>query len=137
MRTNARRNESGFTLAEIMLVIAILGILASVVFPRLTGRTQEARVQAARLQLENLAMALDAFEHDCGRYPGTGEGLAALREAPGNVSGWKGPYIRKRLPSDPWKNAYVYRFPGTQTDYDLISMGPDGHEGGSDDLSAN
>jgi general secretion pathway protein G len=136
---NGRRllkGRQGFTLAEIMLVIAIIGILASVVVPRLTGRTQEARTQATRLQIENFVMALDAFEHDCGRYPGTDEGLEALREAPSGATGWKGPYLRKRVPLDPWRNAYRYRYNGAPADYELLSMGPDSREGGSDDLSA-
>lgn len=131
-----RGNGGGFTLAEIMLVVAILGILVGVVLPRMTGRTKEARTQAARLQMENLSMALDAFEYDCGRYPTTQEGLAALREAPAGAANWKGPYLKKAAPVDPWNNAYVYSVPGRQTsDYDLSSMGPDGEEGGPDDLA--
>src|SRR4051812_24363372 len=98
---NQRR--SGLTLAEIMLVVAILGILVSVVVPRLTGRTQEAQIQTARLQIENLATALDAFEYDNGRVPTTQEGLEALRQPPGGLPNWKGPYLKKSVPLDPWK----------------------------------
>lgn len=127
--------KGGFTLIEIMLVIAILGILVGVAVPRLTGRTEEARVQAARLQIENLGLALDAFEYDCGRYPTTHEGLAALREAPGPMPGWKGPYLKKTVPTDPWKNPYVYLSPGSRNkDYDLYSWGSDQQDGGGDEI---
>lgn len=129
-----KRNK-GFTLAEIMLVIAILGILVSVVLPRLTGRTQEARAQTTRLQLENLGAALDAFELDCGRYPSSDEGLDALRVAPRDATGWRGPYLKKAVPADAWKNSYVYVFPGRHnTDYDLYSRGPDQQDGTNDDI---
>lgn len=124
-----------FTLAEIMLVVAILGILAAVVVPRLTGRSQEARLQATKLQIENIGTALDAFEYDCGRYPSTTEGLEALRRAPSGTSNWKGPYLKKSLPVDPWNNAYVYVSPGARNqDFDLYSMGADQREGGGDDI---
>lgn len=125
----------GFTLVEIMLVVAILGVLVSVALPRLTGRTQDARLQAARLQIENLGMALDAFEYDCGRYPTTSEGLEALTAAPGGAAGWKGPYMKKRAPTDPWRVAYAYARPGVRgSDYDLYSFGPDQRQGGGDDV---
>lgn len=131
----SRRREEGFTLIEIMLVVAILGVLVSVALPRLTGRTQEARIQAARLQIENLGMALDAFEYDCGRYPSSSEGLEALQSSSGGWPNWKGPYLKKRMPLDPWRNPYVYVSPSLQgRDYDLFSYGPDGKEGGGDDI---
>lgn len=122
-----------------MLVIAILGILVGVAVPRLTGRTEEARVQAARLQIENIGLALDAFEYDCGRYPFTSEGLEALREPVPSLSGWKGPYLKKSVPLDPWKNAYTYVSPGSRNrDYDLYSKGPAGlgplNQGGADEI---
>ncbi len=127
--------QKGFTLAEIMLVVAILGILVSVVLPRMTGRTKEARIQATRLQMENISMALDAFEYDCGRYPTTQEGLEALRENPAGAQNWKGPYLKKAVPLDSWSNPFIYLSPGSRNpDYDLASAGPDGQEGGPDDL---
>jgi general secretion pathway protein G len=130
-----KKSQAGFTLAEIMLVIAILGILVSVVLPRLTGRTQEARAQTTRLQIENMSVALDAFELDCGRYPTGEEGLEALRLAPGGVPGWKGPYLKKAVPTDAWKNPYMYTAPGQHnTDYDLFSKGPDQQEDTNDDI---
>jgi general secretion pathway protein G len=130
------KHRSGFTLVEIMLVVAILGVLASVAVPRFAGRTQEARMSAARLQIENLSAALDAFEFDCGRYPTTSEGLDSLLKAPAGIESWKGPYLKKRVPLDPWNRAYLYQSPGeTQLDYDIISFGIDGKEGGGDDIS--
>jgi general secretion pathway protein G len=128
-------SQRGFTLAEIMLVLTILGILVGIVVPRFTGRTEEARRQAARVQVENLSAALDAFEYDCGRFPSTTEGLRSLRESPPGVRRWKGPYLKKSLATDPWNNPYLYVSPGRRnTDFDLSSAGPDGVEGGDDDI---
>lgn len=130
------RNKNGFTLAELMLVVAILGILVSVVLPRMTGRTKEARHQAARLQMENISMALDAFEYDCGRYPTAQEGLEALHQQPSGLNPWKGPYMKKAVPFDPWNKPYTYASPGNKnTDFDLSSGGPDLQEGTADDIS--
>lgn len=131
-----RHRHQGFTLAEIMLVVAIIGILVSVVVPRFSGRTQDAKLQTTRLQIENISMALDAFEYDCGRYPTSQEGLEALRQAPSSLRQWKGPYLKKSVPLDAWKNTFVYRVPGRKNpDFNLASMGPDGREGTADDIS--
>lgn len=128
--------SGGFTLIEIMLVVTIIGILAAVVVPRLVGRSDEARISAAKLQIDNINLALDAFNLDTGRFPATEEGLESLRTKPGNVQAWKGPYLKKNVPKDPWGNAYIYRCPGTHgPDYDMQSNGPDGVEGGGDDIA--
>jgi len=126
--------RKGFTLVEVLIVVIILGILASLVVPRLAGRTQEARRAAARSDIEGgVALALDLYEADTGRYP---DRLEALVRKSGGVTNWKGPYLKKGLPKDPWGNVYIYRFPGTRnTDYfDLFSVGPDGQEGTEDDI---
>lgn len=126
-------NKKGFTLIEMMLVVVIISILVTVVLPRLTGKTEQARISAAKLQIETIGMALDSFELDNGRYPNTTEGLNGLRVNPGNLKKWNGPYLKKDIVTDPWGNAYVYASPGTHnTDYDLHSLGPNGVEGGDD-----
>lgn len=130
------KNRKGFTLIEIMLVVVIISILVTVVLPRLTGRTEQARNSAARLQIETTGLALDAFELDNGRYPTTSEGLQALRINPNNAKKWNGPYLKKDIPQDPWGNEYVYVCPGAHnSDYDLYSYGPNGVEGGGDDIA--
>lgn len=128
------KQRNGFTLIEIMLVVIILGVLAAMVVPRLTGRSDEARRSVAKTDIEsNLALALDLYETDTGSYP---QQLADLLKAPSDVQNWKGPYLKK-LPLDPWGHPYVYKYPGAHnTDsYDLLSMGKDGAEGGTDDIT--
>jgi general secretion pathway protein G len=133
-RTSQTR-ASAFTLIELLLVLVILAVLAAVVVPKFTNRSEQARITAAKTDIAALETALGTFEVDCGRYPTAEEGLRALVEAPGNVQGWHGPYISRGVPSDPWGNAYVYHYPGTHNPngFDLYSMGPDGREG-TDDL---
>ena len=130
------RNKKGFTLIEIMLVVTIIGILAAVVLPRLVGRGEEARISAAKLQIENLCLAFDTFELDNGRYPTTDEGINALLTVPSNAKNWKGPYLKKDIKNDPWGKPYGYKCPGTHNkDFDLLSFGADGVEGGTDDIT--
>ncbi|HAZ09841.1 MAG: type II secretion system protein GspG [Omnitrophica bacterium GWA2_41_15] len=129
-------NKKGFTLIELMLVVIIIGVLVSMVVPRLAGRSEEARIAAAKADINaNISVALDLFELDNGKYPTTDEGLPALRAKPGSASNWKGPYLKKE-PVDPWGKKYIYRSPGEHNpDYDLYSYGPDVKEGGSDDIT--
>jgi len=131
-----RGGRGGFTLIELLLVLVILAALAALVVPKFTKRSQEAKVTAAATDISNIGVALSAFEIDCGRYPTGEEGLRALLEQPGNANSWKGPYIEKGMPTDPWGSPYFYRCPGQHrpSDYDLYSFGPDGEEGGGDDI---
>jgi general secretion pathway protein G len=130
MKEEARRRERGFTLVEILIVMIIIGLLAALVGPKLFGKVSGAKLKAAKAQIELFGTALDTFRLDVGRYPTTEEGLKALREKPSGAEGWQGPYLPKEIPVDPWSRAYVYRSPGEHGDYDLISYGLDGVEGG-------
>jgi general secretion pathway protein G len=130
MKKREKRRENGFTLIEILVVIIIIGLLAALVGPRLFGKVSTAKLSAAKAQIELFGTALDTFRLDVGKYPTTEEGLKALREKPSGVEGWNGPYLPKEIPLDPWKKPYIYKSPGEHGDYDLISYGLDGVEGG-------
>jgi general secretion pathway protein G len=125
-----------FTLIELLLVLVILASLAVIVVPKFTGRSQQAKVTAAQTDIAHLETALDAFEVDNGRYPTTEEGIGALVENPPDLLNWKGPYIKRGVPNDPWGNPYLYHCPGryNTSGYDIYSMGPNGQEGGDDDI---
>ena len=125
-----RRKEHGFTIMELVVVIIIIGLLAAFVAPKFFGKVSEAKLKAAKAQIELFGTALDALRLDVGRYPSTDEGLRALREKPSGMESWKGPYLPKEIPMDPWGKAYVYKSPGEHGDHDLISYGLDGSPGG-------
>lgn len=126
----ARRRDAGFTLIELLMVMAIIGLLAAIVAPKLMNKFSGAKQQAAQAQISNFSAALDAFRLDVGRYPTSDQGLQALRVQPDNAPLWDGPYLQKQLPFDPWKNEYVYKCPGDHAEFDIISYGADGKEGG-------
>ena len=135
MRATRKDMRAGFTLIELLLVLVILGVLAAIVVPKFTGRSEQARIAAARTDIANLAKMFALFEQDTGRYPSSDEGFAALLVAPSSVTNWQGPYIKRNaVPVDPWGRNYVYRFPGQQNvnGYDIFSLGPDGREGNDD-----
>jgi general secretion pathway protein G len=128
------RPRSGFTLIEILVVIAVISILASLVSPMVFRNVGDARMSTAEAQIEILSLALDAFRLDVGRYPTTEEGLHVLRDiAPqDSLPGWRGPYLRREVPLDPWDRPYVYVSPGNANPdlYDLLTLGRDGDAGG-------
>lgn len=121
----------GFTLLELLVVLAILGLLAAFVAPRYFEQLGRSNTKVAQAQLQALADALDHYRVDVGRYPSTEQGLAALVTAPAGEARWQGPYLRRGLPMDPWGRAFLYTGPRAGQDVVLRSLGRDGTAGGS------
>lgn len=133
MNTINMNRQLGFTLIEIIVVVVIIGILATFIAPKFLGRTDEARVVKAKQDIQALESALDLYKLDNYTYPTTEQGLDALVNQPTSdpvPSNWKsGGYIKK-LHKDPWQRDYLYLYPGEQGEYDIYSLGADGIEGG-------
>lgn len=131
--TRMKKNEAGFTLIEIMVVVIILSLLAGIIIPRIVGRPEEARRTKAVVQIKQLEGALSLFKIDNGFYPSTEQGLEALVSPPTTgetPQNFKESGYMKKIPADPWGYQYAYLSPGEHDDYDLISFGADGEEGG-------
>lgn len=135
MKEHADKFSKGFTLLELLVVLVIVGLLVGIVGPRLFGNVSKSEITTARAQIDVLSKALDQFRLDVGRYPSSQEGLAVLVTPVSGEARWRGPYLRKDVPPDPWGMPYQYKYPGSKQsdDFDLYSFGPDKTPGGSGD----
>lgn len=129
----ALRQQTGFTLLELLIVLLIIGLLAAFVGPKYFAQIGKSQTQVTKAQIEAFDKALDQYRLDLGKYPTTAQGLDALFSAPLNEANWKGPYLKKSVPLDPWGNKYQFTSPGSQPgrEYEIVSFGRDGKFGGS------
>lgn len=130
-KRNRGPRSAGFTLLELLVVIVIIGLLASYVGPKYFAQLGKSEVTIAKSQIESFEKALDTFRLDVGRYPTSEEGLGALLNRPANADKWNGPYLKKDVPSDPWGHPYAYKAPGSKREYEITSYGKDGQPGGA------
>lgn len=129
-----RDAQAGFTLVELLVVMVILVLLASLVAPRVIGYLGSSRTKTAKVQIESLATSLELYKLDVGHYPATNEGLSVLVKKPPNAKVWNGPYLRgSAVPKDPWGFEYQYKFPGEHGEFDIVSFGADNQQGGTDE----
>ena len=122
--------QRGFTLMELLVVLAILGLLMSLVGPRVLNQLGGAKTKTTGIQIKDLEQSLEMYKLDVGRFPTTEEGLNALVNKPGSAAGWNGPYLKSDVPLDPWKYEYHYKYPGEHGELDIYSYGQDGQAGG-------
>jgi len=125
-----KNKQGGFTLMELLVVLAILGLLMSLVGPRVLNQLGGAKTKTAAIQIKDLEQALEMYKLDVGRFPTTSEGLVALVEKPGGAAGWNGPYLKSDVPLDPWKREYNYKYPGENGELDIFTYGQNGSPGG-------
>ena len=124
----------GFTLLELMVVLLILSLLASIAAPRVAKYLRKAKSDTAKIQVDALGAAVDSFNIDNGRFPTDQEGLKALMDRPDGLTSWDGPYLKKRDSlTDPWGHPYLYRHPGQKGDFDIYTLGSDQKQGGEGD----
>ena len=124
------RRQLGFTLMELLVVLAILGLLMSLVGPRVLNQLGGAKTKTAGIQIKDLEQALEIYKLDTGRFPTTNDGLQALMKKPSSGSGWNGPYLKSDVPLDPWKREYHYKYPGDHGELDIFTYGQNGSPGG-------
>ena len=127
------KDEDGFTLVELLVVLVILALLAALVGPKVIGYMSASRVKTAHVQIASYQTALELYHLDLGRYPQSAEGLRALGTAPAGSAGWAGPYLDKAVANDPWGNPYAYAATADGASYTLLSLGADGKAGGAGD----
>ncbi len=126
------RKDAGFTLLELLVVLAIMGMLAAIIAPQVIKYLGSSRSQTAKVQVQNISAALELFKLDVGRYPGPDEGLKSLVTAPQGIPSWNGPYLKDAAAlNDPWQTPYGYRLPGRKGEFDVFSLGSDHSEGGT------
>jgi general secretion pathway protein G len=135
MMVQIKKIQFGFTLLELLVVMVIIGLLASYVGPKYFAQLGKSETKAAKAQIESLAKALDTYRLDVGHYPNSEQGLAALNSAPSGEPKWQGPYLAKNLPIDPWGKPYFYKMPGEHGDFDVWTLGSDGTSGGTESAS--
>ena len=128
-----QKTNKGITLIEMLVVMVIIAMFATLVGSRVFRNVEKGRQTVAKEQITQFESVLDIYRLDVGRYPSTEEGLQALQVRPSGVENWDGPYLKKDVPLDPWNKPYVYRCPGQHGDFDLLSYGADGAEGGDGD----
>jgi general secretion pathway protein G len=127
LRARHHGREAGFTLVEMLVVIAIIGLVVGLVGPRVLNYLSESKVKAAKIQIESFSAALDLYYLDNGAYPATNEGLTALVERPSSALSWNGPYLKTgSVPTDPWGHPYLYKAPGDHAPYEIDSNGAGG-----------
>ena len=127
-----KARRGGFSLLELLVVLAIMALLAAIVAPQVLKYLGSSRSQTAKVQIQNIQSALELFQVDVGRYPSQEEGLNALVAAPSSAAGWNGPYLKKADGlKDPWQRPYLYRIPGQKSAADIYTLGSDNAEGGA------
>jgi general secretion pathway protein G len=133
-RKTTRAGERGYSLLELLVVLAILGLIIAIAAPRVIGYFDSSKAKAAEIQIANISAALDLYYLANGAYPSEQQGLKALVEQPDGMTGWDGPYLNRADGIvDPWDRAYLYKQPGTHGKFDVMTLGADGKEGGEDE----
>lgn len=129
-RKRIPQRNAGFTLMELLVVLAILGLLAGLVGPQVLNQLGGAKTKTAGIQIRDLEQALEMYKLDVGHYPSSAQGLQALVEKPANATGWNGPYLKSGVPPDPWGNDYQYKYPGEHGELDIFTYGQNAAPGG-------